>query len=75
MIGRKKLIEFYPYYVILPVGAKSPTGSIYKSFDIVKQTKAVSTFSNAVRTVRCSEPFILSVMVKGKTKEIMSRKR
>jgi len=74
-MARKRLTEFYPHYVILPVGAVSPTNSIYRKFDIVKQTRAVSTFSNAVRTVRCSQPFILSVMVKGKVKQISSKLR
>ena len=64
----------HPQVVKLPRGCVSPTGSIYRRFDIVMQTRAVSVYSDRGDTVRCSQPFILSVkLTNGKIKQLKSR--
>jgi len=72
---RKRLTikQQYPHIIKLPKNAKSPTNSVYGRFDIVKQTKAVNTFSNAALTVRCAEPFTLLVLVGKKIKQLESK--
>lgn len=68
------LTKKFPHKILLPVGCKSPTNSIYKQFDIKQQTKALNTFSDNPRIVRCSEPFIITVKMKsGKIKDISSK--
>jgi len=70
---RKRIPESvkHPYVIRLPKGSTSPTNSIYKRFDIVKQGRAVWSSGNTV--IRSSEPFILSVSVNGKIREISSK--
>lgn len=72
---RKRLSETasHPHVVRLPKDATSPTGSIYKHFDIVSQGRVLSTYNDAVRTVRSSEPFVLSISVNGKVKTVSSK--
>lgn len=67
--------EKYPFVVKLPKGSTSPTNSIYKHFDIMMQTKVVNTYSDIPTTVRCAEPFSLTVKLpSGRIKVLYSRK-
>lgn len=66
---RPTIAQKEPHFVKLPKGATSPTGSIYKTFDIVSQERVLSTFSDNPLTVRSAGPFVLSTKV-GKTGKI-----
>lgn len=70
---KKSIAQKLPHVVKLPVGAVSPTGSIYKHYDIVQQSNALSVAYNGPLTIRSSEPFTLRVSVKGKIREISSK--
>lgn len=70
---RKSEAEKFPHYIKLPKNSKSPTDSIYKRFDIKMQTKAVNSYSNNPTIIRCAHPFILTVQVGKKIKDIESR--
>jgi hypothetical protein len=72
MKKRLTIAQREPHVVKLPKGSKSPTNSIYKTFDIVKQEAVVSTFSDAGLTVRSRLPFTLSVQVGKKVRTIDS---
>lgn len=74
MKKRLTIAQREPYFVKLPKGAKSPTGSIYGTFDIVKQERVVSTFSDAALTVRSAKPFVLTTKVgNGKVRTLISK--
>lgn len=63
-----------PYYINVPKGAFSPTGSIYKMFDIVKQGAALWSLMNG-RLHRSSEPFTLRYQLpSGKIKVVDCKK-
>lgn len=62
----------YKHKLILPIKAVSPTDSIYKTFDIVKQGR-VLTHTTGTRVFYSMEPFTLSVMVDGKVKLLHSK--
>jgi hypothetical protein len=74
MTIKMKIAEKLPYVVRLPKGAMSPSGSIYKNFDIVHQTSVLTSFSRNPRVLRCDKPFSVSVRLNGKVKLIYSRK-
>ena len=61
--------------VKLPKGSKSPTNSIYKRYDIVEQSRAVSQYEGVPDVVYCDKPFTLRVEVKGKIKDLHSKAR
>lgn len=61
--------------VMLPKDAKSPTGSIYQQFDIVKQTKTLVTYVGTKYVVYSNEPFTLRFQSKGKIREVSSKVR
>ena len=62
-----------PYIARLPKGAKSPTGSIYKRYDIVEQGAVLQSYVNGPDTVRSMQPFHIRVLVSGKVKDIYSK--
>jgi hypothetical protein len=60
------------YKLIIPKGATSPTGSIYKLYDIVKQERVLVTKDKDSRTLWSQKPFTVRYKTaKGKviTKE------
>ncbi len=64
-----------PYSVKLPKDAISPTGSIYRDYDIVRQQAVLNTFAPHHSTVYSMKPFALRVLV-GKTEKVLvARKR
>lgn len=71
MTHKKRLTikEKFPYIVKLPKGS---IGN-YGRFNIVKQTRAISTFEHWPNVVRCQHPFILSYTLKNKLKIIESK--
>jgi len=73
----KKLTEAqkYPHYVRLPKNAVSPSGSIYKHFDIKMQGRVLNTYSDKPSIVRSAEPFTLIVDVNGRVKFLSSTER
>ena len=73
----KKLTEAqkHPHYVRLPKGSVSPTGSIYKFYDIKMQGGVLNTYSDKPSIVRSAEPFTLIVDVKGRIKYLSSTER
>jgi len=65
----------YPYFIHLPKGCKSPTGSIYREYDIVNQGRVLNRFADGMSTVRSSEPFTVRVLLpNGKTQDIESKR-
>ena len=73
-LRKKQLTEKQkrPFYINLPKGAKSPTNSIYKQFDIVTQGMALWSTENG-RLIRSAKPFVLLVLVGKKTKILASK--
>lgn len=72
-MAKGKISDKYPNYVILPKESMSPTGSIYKRYDIVEQTRVLISFGRETNTIRSSAPFTVRVSVKGKIKELKSK--
>lgn len=68
---KAKIAEKFPHMVRLPKGSISPTNSIYKEFDIVHQTWALSNFIGS-KTIRSRGPFTLTALVNGKVKTFHS---
>jgi len=62
----------YPYIVKLP--KNTPKGyKEFRKYNIVQQIRVLNTFENAELTVRSAEPFIISVEINGKTKQLKSK--
>lgn len=61
-----------PYYVNIPKNAVHM--GFYGKFDIVSQTRAVSTYSDNPHIIRCAHPFTIKVKVRGKEKELISKR-
>lgn len=68
-----EIIKKYPYFVKIPKSAKKCY--FYGRFDIVQQTKALSTFSDNPAIVRCQEPFTIKVKIDIKDKLIKSKQK
>lgn len=62
-----------PHIARIPKGSVSPTGSIYKRFDIVEQGSVLCSYANGPYTIRSLQPFKIRVSVNGKIKEIESK--
>lgn len=62
-----------PHVIRLPKGCTSPTGSIYKQYDIVEQGNVLSTYSDGPNVVRSNKPFVLRVRVGRNIREIRSK--
>lgn len=62
-----------PHVVRLPKGSISPTGSIYKEFDIVSQGRVLNTYPDSKYVIRSLEPFTLRYSLKGKIREVHSK--
>jgi hypothetical protein len=63
-----------PHIIRLPKGAVSPTGSIYKEFDIISQGRVLNTYPESRYVIRSLEPFVLRAKVNGEVKEFKSKK-
>lgn len=66
----------WPHVVRLPPKSESPTGSIYRTHDIVSQETALNVINNCMmagRTLRSAKPFVVRVRVGNKIKNIASK--
>jgi hypothetical protein len=54
----------YKYKITLPSGCKSPTNSVYKDFDIIEQSFALTSFKGA-RIIHSKGPFMLRYQLKS----------
>lgn len=71
---RQKRTVLYPHYVRLPAGSRSPTDSIYKQYDIARQSSVLCHFDGAPGVVRSGKSFVLRVKLpSGKIKFIESK--
>ena len=72
MRGKSK--AFIPKYIVrLPKDAVSPTGSIYKTHDIVTQDRVLWSNNGSNHILYSTQPFIVSAMIKGKVKKFEAK--
>lgn len=68
---RQPRTKTFPYSVSLPKAARSPSGSIYKDFDIIWQHAVINTWDGS-QVIRSTKPFAVRVQVGAKIKEIVA---
>jgi hypothetical protein len=73
MAKRLKRDELFPHVVRLPKDALSPTSSIYKHYDIVKQERVLNIFVDAPLVLRSSAPFVVRVRTKRSVRNFNSK--